>query len=59
MFGLFNKKSEIEKLQEQYSKLQKEAFKLSHSNRKAGDAKLAEAEAIAQRIDHLIKQQKA
>lgn len=55
MFGLFRKKSEIDKLQELYAKLQKEAFELAHSNRKAGDAKMAEAEAIAKRIDLLKK----
>jgi len=55
MFGLFRKKSELEKLRELYAKLQKESFQLGHSNRKAGDAKLAEAEAVAKRIEELIK----
>ena len=31
MFGLFKKKSEADKLQEQYQKLMKEAFDLSQS----------------------------
>ncbi len=54
MFGLFRKKTELDKLQELYAKLQKEAFELAHSNRKAGDAKMAEAEAVAKRIEHLM-----
>ena len=31
MFGLFKKKSEVEKLQEKYEKLMKEAYQLSTS----------------------------
>jgi len=34
MFGLFKKKSEKEKLQEQYTKLLQEAHRLSTTNRK-------------------------
>jgi hypothetical protein len=51
MFGLFKKKSEVEKLQEKHDKLLEEAFKLSKSNRKASDAKTAEANEIAQKIE--------
>ena len=46
MFGLFNKKSEKEKLQEKYAKLLKEAHSLSTTNRKLSDTKVFEAEAI-------------
>lgn len=53
MFGLFKKKSELEKLQEQYAKLQKEAFELSTTNRKLADAKTAQAEEVAKKIDAL------
>jgi len=53
MFGLFKKKSEVEKLQEKYKKLMKEAFELSKSNRSASDAKYAEADAIQKQIDTL------
>jgi hypothetical protein len=53
MFGLFKKKSEVEKLQEKHDKLLEEAFKLSKSNRKASDAKTAEANEIAQKIEAL------
>jgi hypothetical protein len=51
MFGLFRKKSAKDKLQEKYRKLMEEAYRLSHSNRKASDEKTAEAEAILRRIE--------
>ncbi|MDC1221412.1 Lacal_2735 family protein [Salibacteraceae bacterium] len=53
MFGLFKKESELEKLQKQHKKLMQESFTLSKSNRSAGDAKYAEAEAIAKKIEEL------
>lgn len=53
MFGLFKKKSEVDKLQEKHDKLLEEAFKLSKTNRKASDAKTAEANEIAQKIEAL------
>lgn len=53
MFGLFKKKSEIEKLQEAYSKKLSEAHKMSTSNRAAADKLSAEAEEIAKKIDEL------
>lgn len=55
MFGLFKKKSETEKLQEQYKKLLKEAFDLSKSNRMASDAKQASADVILKKIEALEK----
>jgi hypothetical protein len=53
MFGLFKKKTELEKLQESYSKMLADAHKLSHSNRTASDKLLAEAELIGEKIDQL------
>jgi DnaJ-domain-containing protein 1 len=53
MFGLFKKKSEKEKLEEAYKKLLSEAHQLSHTNRKASDEKLAEAEEIIKQIELL------
>tara|TARA_R110000868_G_scaffold5891_3_gene34329 strand:- start:983 stop:1150 length:168 start_codon:yes stop_codon:yes gene_type:complete len=53
MFGLFKKKSEVEKLQEKYGKLMKEWHALSSTNRSESDKKYAEAEAIAKQIDIL------
>ena len=54
MFGLFKKKSEVEKLQEKYEKLQKEAFELSKTNRRKSDEKTAEAEKVLGQINGLI-----
>ena len=53
MFGLFKKKSEADKLQEEYAKLMKEAFTLSKSDRKKSDAKTAEAEEVLKKIEAL------
>lgn len=53
MFGLFKKKSEIDKLNEKYQKLLKEAHALSHSDRKASDMKTAEADEILKKIEAL------
>ena len=55
MFGLFKKKSELEKLQEQYKKLQEESFNLSKTDRKAADAKAMEAEEIMKKIETIAK----
>jgi len=53
MFGMFKKKSEKEKLQEQYAKLQKQSFNLSTTNRKLSDQKAYEAEEIMKRLEKL------
>ncbi|WAC03942.1 Lacal_2735 family protein [Lacinutrix neustonica] len=55
MFGLFKKKSKLEKLQEQYKKLLEESYKLSTTNRSESDKKQAEAQAILDQID-ILKQ---
>ena len=55
MFGLFKKKSEVEKLQDKYNKLLAEAHSLSQRDRRAGDEKMAEAEAVVQQIEALQK----
>ena len=54
MFGLFKKKSEKEILQAKYARLLAEAHKLSTSNRKLSDAKIAEAEEVMKKIDVLV-----
>lgn len=51
MFGLFKKKSEKEKLEDQYEKLLAEAHKLSTINRTASDAKAAEADAVLKQLE--------
>jgi hypothetical protein len=53
MFGLFKKKTEVEKLNEKYDKLMKESFDLSKINRKASDEKYAEADKIMKKIEKL------
>lgn len=53
MLGLFKKKSEKETLQKKYQKLMKESYELSHTNRKASDDKLAEAEELMKKIETL------
>jgi hypothetical protein len=53
MFGLFKKKSEKEKLSAEYKKLMEEAFNLSKTDRKASDAKTAEADAILKKMEAL------
>lgn len=58
MFGLFKKKSEKETLLKKYKALTEEAFKLSHSNRTASDAKTKEANDILEKIKALEAQEK-
>ncbi|PSL04926.1 Lacal_2735 family protein [Cecembia rubra] len=55
MFGLFKKKSELEKLQETYKSLLDKSYKMSHSNRAEADRLMAEAEVIAKKIESLKK----
>lgn len=55
MFGLFKKKTPIEKLQEEYKGLLEKAHKMSHSDRTAADKLMAEAEEVAKKIDALKK----
>lgn len=48
MFGLFaNKKKKLEK---KYAQLLEESHRLSHSNRKVSDLKMAEAEEVLTQI---------
>lgn len=53
MFGIFKKKSEKEKLQEQYEKLLKEAHTLSTTNRKMSDQKTYEASEVLKKLELL------
>lgn len=50
MFGLFKKKSEVEKLHEEYKKIMQEAFKLQSINRSESDQKYLEADNILKKI---------
>ena len=56
MFGLFKKKTETQKLEEEYKRLLEEAFRLSKTDRKASDRKQAEAEAVMAKIESLSSQ---
>ncbi|WP_340066584.1 Lacal_2735 family protein [Ascidiimonas aurantiaca] len=53
MLGLFKKKTEKEKLQDQYTRLLKEAHTLSTTNRRLSDQKVFEAEEIMKKIEQL------
>lgn len=50
MFGLFKKKSTVEKLQDEHKKTLEQAFKLSKTDRSASDALYAKADAIEKKI---------
>lgn len=53
MFGLFKKKTEMEKLQEKYEKIMKQSFDLSTKDRRASDAKVAEADLILKEMERI------
>lgn len=53
MFGLFKKKSEKEKLQEQHKATLEKAFKLSKVDRSASDSLYAEADVLEKKITAL------
>ncbi len=55
MFGLFKKKSKLDKLQDEYKKLLEEAYKLSKTNRQESDKRQVEAQALLDQIDVLQK----
>ena len=53
MFGIFKKKTAVEKLQDRYKKLMSEWHELSTTNRSARDLKYAEAQKLLDEIDKL------
>ncbi len=53
MFKLFKNKSKKEKLQNQYEKLLKDAYRLSSINRKLSDQKIFESEEVLKQIEKL------
>ncbi|WP_372772803.1 Lacal_2735 family protein [Mangrovibacterium sp.] len=59
MFSFFKKKSKIEVLDKKYQDLLEESYKLSTTNRKASDEKVAEANLILQEIERLQAEKKA
>jgi len=58
MFGLFKKKSPVDKLYEKHRALLSKSHQLSHSNRAEADKLQAEAEEILKQIDDLKSQSK-
>ena len=55
MFGIFKKKTEVDKLQIKYEKLMKEWHSLSTVNRSESDKKYAEAQKTIEQIE-ILKQ---
>ncbi|MCK0188417.1 Lacal_2735 family protein [Arenibacter sp. F20364] len=55
MFGIFKKKSKVEKLQEKYNTLMKEWHTLSSINRSESDKKYAEAQEVLEELVALQK----
>jgi hypothetical protein len=53
MFGIFKKKSPVEKLQEKYKKVMEEGYKLQSINRTDSDSKYKEADDILKEIEVL------
>jgi len=53
MFGLFKKKSDIDKLQNSYKKLMEEAYKLQSINRSDSDKKYQDADNVLKKIESL------
>ena len=57
MFGIFGKKSEVDRLNSIYKKLLEESYKLSHTNRAASDRKAVEANDVLKKIESIRKQE--
>jgi|TARA_B110000259_G_scaffold76214_1_gene89432 hypothetical protein len=57
MFGIFKKKTEIEKLEIKYKALLKEAYDLSKTNRSKSDQKTFGAEEVYKQIE-ILKEKK-
>ncbi|MFT4770611.1 MAG: hypothetical protein ACJAZC_000760 [Cryomorphaceae bacterium] len=53
MFGIFKKKTPVEKLYAQHKQLLEKSHQLSHSNRAQSDMVRAEAEEVLKEIDKL------
>ena len=55
MLGIFTKRSKEEVLQKKYAKLMGEAHKLSTTNRRLSDEKVAEAEEVLKQMEKLAR----
>ena len=58
MFGLFKKKSKVEKLELKYKKLLEEAHQLSTTNRSKSDDKMFEANQVLKEIEEIKESEK-
>ena len=56
MFGIFKRKTKIEKLNLQYKSLMNEVYSLSKKNRKKSDEKYFQANEILKKIEILKKE---
>jgi len=57
MFGIFKKKTKIEKLEIKYKALLKEAYDMSKTSRSKSDQKTFEAEEVSKKIE-ILKEKK-
>ncbi|MGQ7869726.1 Lacal_2735 family protein [Sunxiuqinia sp. sy24] len=55
MFGLFRRKSEVEKLQLKYNKLMQKYYELSKVNRREAEKYYVEAEDLLKQINSMLK----
>lgn len=55
MLNIFKPKSESDKLRKKYSKLMKQAYTMSHTDRRKSDSLFAEADSISKQIENLEK----
>ena len=53
MFGLFKKKSEVEKLEDSYKKIIEEAYKLQSISRSDSDKKYLDADNLLKKIESI------
>lgn len=53
MFGIFKKRTPLQKLEKNYKILIEEAYRLSHTDRSASDAKTVEANKVLMQIAKL------
>lgn len=58
MFGLFKRKTELEKLEIKYRALLKEAYEFSKTNRSKSDQKTFEAEEVLKQMEILKQKNK-
>ncbi len=53
MFNIFKRKSEAERLRKKHGRLMKQAYTLSHTDRKRSDSLYAEADRLSREIEEI------